>query len=208
MSPGRPPRLAAIAGASVAVAIGIWSAGTNWLWLVMAAAGAVSVGLAWRADAAGLLRLLRPTARALAVGVLSGVVMVTFTYALYPIVGARSDWLLNQVASHYAALEAPPGPLLALPVLVLVVFAEELVWRGLSIDVLPAEWPRSALIAASAALYALPQLASASFLVIALALVCGAIWSAQRVYSGGLVVPLVTHAIWSVTVFGLVPLEG
>lgn len=207
MNAARPSRPVAIAGASVALAAGVLAAGTVWLWAAMAAAGGISCALAWWADGAALAKSLRVRGRDVVVGAVSGAVMVALTYAVYPLFAARSQWLVTQVGMHYEALNAPPGPLLALPILLLVVVSEELVWRGLAVETLPADWSPARIVAASAFLYALPQLASASILLVALAVGCGVLWGAQRLYSGGLTVPLITHGIWSTTVFQLFPLD-
>lgn len=199
-------RWTAVTLATLAFAGGVATSGTRWLWAAMALVGAATVALAWRADPRGLAALLRLDLRSVAIGIVAGLVMVAATYLLYPLGMAAFPGLDPRVAQLYRPLQAPPGPLVALPVLLLAVAAEELVWRGLVLDSLTARLPAAPGVVAGAVLYALPQIASGSAIVIALALVCGLAWGAERIRSGCLTAPLLTHAIWSTTVFALAPL--
>jgi len=58
----------------------------------------------------------------------------------------------------------------------------------------------------SVALYVLPQLAGGVPLLIVAATLLGALFAAQRLVSGRLTDALLTHAVWSVAVFVVVPL--
>jgi uncharacterized protein len=199
-------RWTAVLVATLAFAGGVATSGSSWLWAAMAATGAGTVALAWRADRRGLAALLRLDLRSIATGLAAGLVMVAATYLLYPTGIAAFPGLDLRVAQLYRPLEAPPGPLVALPVLLLAVVAEELIWRGLLFDSLTTRLRAAPRVVAGALLYALPQVASGSAIVIAVALVCGLVWGAERVRTGGLTVPLLTHAVWSATVFALAPL--
>jgi len=201
-------RWATVAAAMLAFVAGVATSGSDWLWPAMAAVGAGTAALAWRADRIRLAALLRPDLRSIATGLAAGAVMVVATHVLYPIAAATFPGLEPNVALLYRPLAAPPGPTAALPILLLVVFAEELIWRGLLMDSLTARMPAAPSVVAGAALYALPQLANGSLLVMAVALVCGLVWGTERALTGGLAVPLITHALWSATVFSLAPLAG
>jgi uncharacterized protein len=199
-------RWTAVLVATLAFAAGVATSGSPWLWAAMAATGAGTVVLAWRADAHRLRALLRLDLRSIATGLAAGLLMLAATYLLYPLGVAAFPGLDPRVAQLYRPLAAPPGPVAALPVLLLAVLAEELVWRGLVLDALTTRLPAGPSVAAAAILYALPQVASGSAIVMAVALACGIVWGAERVRTDGLTVPLLTHAIWSTTVFALVPL--
>jgi membrane protease YdiL (CAAX protease family) len=53
----------------------------------------------------------------------------------------------------------------------------------------------------------LPQIAFRSPLLVVVALVCGLIWGALRVWTKGLVAPLLAHLLWNLLVFVLFPVE-
>ncbi|MDQ3032464.1 MAG: CPBP family intramembrane metalloprotease [Myxococcota bacterium] len=180
-------RVSVWAATGIAAAIGIAAT-------AIAARGAVrahfSISGAWVAAAIGI-----------------GIAMAIATHVLYPIGVSLVPGLEEEVASLYRDLRAPPGPRAALPVLAAVVLAEELVFRGLLVALVE-RWgiKPSAIIVVATALYVVPQIAGGSLVLIALAASCGALWTWQRVVSGSMLVPLITHALWDVLVFVLVPL--
>lgn len=151
----------------------------------------------------------RPQPRWIAAGVAAGLAMALATHILYPVGVALVPGLEARVAALYAELHAPPGPRAAIPLLFLVVVAEELVFRGLLVALL-VRWgiKPSAIVVVATALYAVPQIAAAEPVLIALSLTCGALWTWQRLVSGTLAFPLVTHALWDLIVFVLVPLPA
>ena len=100
---------------------------------------------------------------------------------------------------------APPTALLVL-FIVLIVIAEELVWRGVAFVLLGDHRSRAQLIVISTVLYALPQLIGGSWVLVCAALSLGTLLGLQRARSGRLTEAMITHAVWSVAIFGLVPL--
>lgn len=138
----------------------------------------------------------------------SGLLMIAATHALYPVAYRLVPPLQDQVRNLYGLLNAPPGPFWALPVLTLVVVAEEILWRGVFLpQAVHHLGPHKGLGLAVGA-YALPQLLSGSWLLPLVALSCGLLWSWQAWVSRGILVPLVTHWVWDVGVFVALPLEG
>ncbi|MGC4070522.1 MAG: CPBP family glutamic-type intramembrane protease [Polyangiaceae bacterium] len=57
------------------------------------------------------------------------------------------------------------------------------------------------IVVTSSLLYTLPLLGSGSSLLVAIGLGLGAIWTAARLLSGGLIVPLVSHVLFSLSTF-------
>jgi membrane protease YdiL (CAAX protease family) len=89
----------------------------------------------------------------------------------------------------------------------LVVAAEELVWRGLAIDLFSKSLGRSGAVLLASLVYVLPQIAFRSPLLVIVALSCGLVWGGLRVRTGGLLAPLVAHLTWDLLVFVLFPVE-
>ncbi|UJR87032.1 type II CAAX prenyl endopeptidase Rce1 family protein [Sandaracinus amylolyticus] len=199
------PRVAWLAFglALVALSASLAIRGEVSVWASTATAGVIGIA----ATLATTRIELRTSPRWIAIGVASGLAMAIATHVLYPIGLALVPGLEREVLALYDELHAPPGPRAAVPLLLLVVLAEELVFRGLLVALLE-RWGvrRSAVLVAAIALYTVPQIAGGSVVLIALAIACGALWTWQRQLSGGIVVPLITHALWDVIVFVLVPL--
>ncbi len=137
----------------------------------------------------------RITPRALAIGVVGAAVMIAGSYAafaaassVFPFVTAdvHADYVRTGIAHNWSVV----------PLLFVVIAAEEIIWREVLFD--PERPLKSGLI--SVALYTATQIALGSWVVLALAFVCGALWTLERAYAKGLVAPIVTHAIWNITV--------
>jgi uncharacterized protein len=111
-----------------------------------------------------------------------------------------------QVEALYATLRRPPGPVAGLPLLLLTIAGEEVVFRGLLHDALRRRLGPVASIAAGATIYALANLGSGTWILPAVALLLGAAWAALAERSRGLWVPLLCHAVWDTLVFAVAPL--
>jgi membrane protease YdiL (CAAX protease family) len=138
-------------------------------------------------------------------GLAVGLAMSIATWVLYPISAELVPAIQAEVPKLYALLRQPPGPVWAFPVLVLVVTAEELVWRGLAIDLLGKTGTTLRPVLLSSMIYTLPQVAFRSPLLVLVAFLCGTVWGLLRVRTGGLTAPLVAHLVWDVLVFVLFP---
>lgn len=145
------------------------------------------------------------TSRNVLAGVGVGVLMSLATWALYPLSGELLPQIHTEVPKLYALLRQTPGPVAAFPVLIVVVLAEELVWRGLAIDLFARGRPGARAVLLSAVVYTFPQIAFRSPLLVVVALACGLVWGALRVQTRGLVAPLLAHLIWDLLVFVLFP---
>ncbi len=172
------------------------------VWIGTGAAASLSVLLLWfgaRPTARGVLGP-NPLVGAL-VGAAVGVAMSVGVWVLYPVSVDLLPAIGGEVETLYGLLRQPPGPVRAFPLLLAVVAAEELVWRGLANDLLSPAFGEWRAVAGAALLYVLPQVAFRSPLLIVVALVCGLVWGALRVRTSGLTAPFVAHVVWDVLVF-------
>lgn len=137
-------------------------------------------------------------------GLAVGVAMTALTYPVFALAVRFMPSLEAQVAGLYQFASTTSLGKALFWVATLVV-AEEVLFR----QVLPRAlqlWaaPRVAFTLAVIA-YAFAQLGSGSWIVFLLALVCGAVWTALRVYTGSITPSLIAHGIWTPTVIVLVP---
>lgn len=175
------------------------------IWLGTGAAALTSLVLLRSFFASRSDGMWQVTRRDMLVGIGTGVVMSLATWALYPVSGELVPQIHTEVPKLYAMLRQTPGPVAAFPVLVLVVLAEEMVWRGLAIDVFACGQPGIRAVLLSAVVYTFPQIAFRSPLLVVVALACGLVWGALRVRTRGLVAPLLAHLTWDLLVFVLFP---
>lgn len=149
-------------------------------------------------------RWLTPTRSSVLWGLLVGVAMTLLTYPVYAFAAQRWLGLADYVKQLYAA--AATAPLwLELMWVSVIIFAEELLWRGFLQEDLERKLPRDAALLTCVLVYTLAQLGSGSWVVGAMAAVCGLIWSLERRLTGSLVAPLISHLIWTPTVILLHP---
>jgi hypothetical protein len=175
-------------------------------WLVTGLAGAMAIALARFVDATALRRRLEPAPAPVVLGLAVGLAMVAATFLIWPLLERGMPALGGAIAQAYRPLSDWPGARGAVPVIALVVIAEELVWRGVLIEHLEARSVGVRRIALAAAIYASTQLATGSILLVCVALACGAAWTALRLYTGSLLAPLLAHLVWALAVFVVRPL--
>ena len=82
-----------------------------------------------------------------------------------------------------------------------------MLWRGALLDALRRYLPVGTAAVLSTLCYAGAQLGSGSWLVVALAVVFGGLWTAQRLWTRSLLAPLLTHLAWTATVVAIAPVE-
>lgn len=198
---------ATVAVLSLSLLVSLWPAAPFGVWLgtgIAALLGLTGSVLSARTD---LAAQVKPTSKRIAQGLIGGLAMAAATHLVYPWAVALVPSVAAEAGALYTRLDAPPGKLMALPIVAAVVLAEELVFRGLAYGQLRKRFPMAPAIALSVLLYAVPQVASGSWLLPLLAIGCGLVWTLQRAISGNLVVPTLTHFVWDLMVMVLFPLD-
>jgi membrane protease YdiL (CAAX protease family) len=168
---------------------------------------------------AGLLLALKPRtlmqalgrhplawAWALALGAAAGLLMTLATYALYPLGVRLFPGLAGETASLYGAFGTPTPARILL--LIAVVLAEELIWRGWVQGVLThrlGPW-RGTLLAAC--VYALAHAPAGSPLLPLVALACGLGWGALRQATASLAASITAHLLWDLAILAVWPLTA
>jgi membrane protease YdiL (CAAX protease family) len=175
------------------------------LWLVNAAAAMCGIAMAHTAARHGLLDCV--SWRALCAGAVGGVGLVGITHALAHLILPRWHALALETRRLYSMIDDARGSATALLVILLVVVTEELVYRGLVTTELLKRLRLPAAVCCSVLLYALPLAASGSWVLVAIGVTLGTFWTLARIWSDGLVVSLVSHAIWSAATFVVLPLD-
>jgi membrane protease YdiL (CAAX protease family) len=177
------------------------------IWIGTGSAATVSLLLLRRLQNPPAIRRADVSFSSVAIGLLVGTAMAVATWSLYPPSAELVPAIATEVPKLYALLRQTPGPVWAFPILVLVVVAEEWVWRGLAIELFSQRLTPGRTVLLAASIYVLPQVAFRSPLLVVVAFGCGVIWGALRVWTKGLVAPLLAHLLWDLLVFVLFPVE-
>lgn len=174
------------------------------LWLVNTVAGVLGIGLASWTLAGRPWRVLGWSWGNLLWGIALGAAMVLTTQLAARLLLSHLPPVLDETRRLYSVLETSPVSTRA-PIVWLVVLAEELVYRGVVTSWCARQSTKHALLC-STALYVLPLTASGSWLLLAIGITVGALWTAVRLRSGGILVTLVSHGMWSCATFVAFPL--
>jgi membrane protease YdiL (CAAX protease family) len=150
--------------------------------------------------------LLAPTLRAVLWGLGCGALMIAATYPTYAAASTLFPALAPIVRSLYAATETT-SLVVAMAWVSVIVLAEELLWRGVGMFELERRLGVYGASFVSVSSYALAQLGTGSWVVGLVALVCGALWTLERVYTGSVLAALITHWLWTSVVIVLLPLR-
>jgi len=142
-----------------------------------------------------------------AIGAAVGLVMTLGTYGAFAVLRSLVPSLETHVIELYGSSRTQSlGPAMAWTFVILV--AEELLWRELLLRAAHEKISLPARVGIALGTYVLVQIGSGSWVVALAALVCGGIWTAERVVTRSLLAPLVSHAIWTETVIHLHPVTA
>ena len=204
-----------------------WLAPSAWLvsFIVLARFGTwtsfafVGVGLAVAAVCFGAVprQLLQPSRDRLALGLLSGLLLVLGTHAAYHSLAAFLPAVRPATVRLLGLLNAGGFSARERAVLIVVIAgSEEILFRG-ALPGVTANGVRPRLRAPSglelarvvcfAVPYALTTAPLGSALLVACAFLCGSVWGILRVATGSLVVPILTHVAWDLGVLLVWPLR-
>jgi len=150
---------------------------------------------------------LRPHRRGVLSGLAVGVAMTLATYPVYALLRSLVPEIEHHVAALYAAAHQTTLAA-ALPWVIAIIVAEELLWRGALLYVLERRVPPALAMTISVATYAAAQFGTGSWIVMLLALVCGTLWTLQRHFTRSLLSPLLAHLIWTPTVILFYPVTS
>ena len=151
---------------------------------------------------------LRITPKMLGIAVIAGLAHAALTHVGYRLLAPTFPALREEVLALYSLMNSGVGPLQTIPVMVLAVAVEELVWRGVLLEQhKPDRSGMRTRALLSVVLYTLAQAGSGSWALALAAFVCGWAWYAMRMLSRSLTAAIVMHLLWSLIVLILVPLD-
>ena len=181
-----------------------WRAELN-IWLSTSAVALVSFGLTKQWWYPRLRRLREPTwMLGAVVGGLSGAITVWATHLVFGLAGPHST-LHQATACLYEAVEAIPTVGLGVGVVLLVAGAEEVVWRGLALDMLHHLGVVGAVVG-TAAWYALPMLMGGEGWLALASTALGLTWATLRLVTGSFTAAYVAHVAWTLGILFIWPL--
>ena len=189
-----------------------WTQGKPNFWLIMSCAAVILTGLAvtFSTD----LERLKPIGKPLW-QLLGGIALAFALWGIFWIGDKASaalfDFARPEVDAVYAMKTGLPSWAIAVLLLFLIGPAEEFFWRGYVQHTLErlcgGRQPKDRALLMTAAVYALVHIWSLNFMLVMAALVAGLVWGlVYRFCPKALPALIVSHALWDVLVFILLPI--
>ena len=160
------------------------------------------VALIWGTAA----RNLRLSARGLAASIAVGLALAVLSSLAGHVIVRAFPILTTELRQLYATLNRSPGPMRALPILLLTATTEEVIWRGELVTWLQKRFGLLFTTTIATLAYSLPIAMSRSVLLFAIANGLGVVFTLLRFATGSWVAPLVAHTIWALGVFVVFPI--
>ena len=140
-------------------------------------------------------RRFRPSLFRVVAGLVAGLTLYGMTLVIVGLLPAVwPGW--ETAARELYSWRGSHSPLFLGSTLIMIVLAEELLWRGVVARYLMERWGRGAGILAAAAIYALAHVATFNPLVLAAAVGCGLFWGWLYSVTDDLVAPTISHLLW------------
>lgn len=183
-----------------------WTAGWVNFWTGMAAFSG-TLALVALAVSSQRRKLFAFTPAHLWIGALSAALL----YLVFFFGHKLSVWVLpgaqSEISRIYLTRAQLPAWQIALLLAFLIAPAEEIFWRGFVQETLARRFGSWAGYAAATAAYAMVHVYAFNLMLFTAALVCGAFWGYLYQRQGSLWPVIISHAIWDVTIFVLLPVR-
>ncbi len=174
-------------------------------WLKIAVSTALLAALSWWIRPIARRRL-RLNGRALVIGLVSAAVLYLIFWAGREVSTALFPFAEHQIKGIYGKGAGTPRWIVFLLLLFVTGPCEEIYWRGFLQDSLMGRFGGGTGWLLTTVLYAGAHLWSFNFMLIGAAAVAGAFWGAIYWRIDNLLPVVISHALWSVVIFAVMPL--
>lgn len=140
------------------------------------------------------------------IGVISAIVLYEIFYAGNIITGYLFPFKDAQISSVYSNKSNGNLTLIGLLLFFIIGPGEELYWRGFIQNTLGKKFGENKGYLFSILLYAAVHIVTGNFMLVIAALVCGLFWGWLYKKEKSLIPVIISHAIWDLTIFVLLPL--
>lgn len=144
--------------------------------------------------------------RHILIGILSAIALYGIFYVGNIISGYLFPFKDTQISSVYSNKSNANLALIGLLLFFIIGPGEELYWRGFIQNTLGKEFGENKGYLFSVLLYAAVHIVTGNFMLIIAALVCGLFWGWLYKKEKSLIPVIISHAIWDLTIFVLLPL--
>jgi uncharacterized protein len=189
-----------------------WGGCCSGFWVQMAGTNIILVLAAQFAEGTLLPRLAKDAVKQRGSKILLGLLSALLLYLLFFAGNALCRSMLplaaaSQISQVYALKTQLPAWQIALLLIFVIGPGEEIFWRGFVLHNFRAAHSPILSLAAASAIYAAVHIASGNWLLIMAAAICGLFWGGLYLWRGSLLLNIVSHIVWDVAVFLILPLQ-
>ncbi len=174
-----------------------------WIGISVAASILVLLAIVLKRD---ILKQFQWNWKSIGLGLLAAVVLWVVFYFGEFFSSLLFGFAREQVDGIYAMKEGQNKLWIALGLLFIMGPAEEIFWRGYVQQIFINKYGEWKGLIFATLIYALVHIWSFNFMLVMAALVCGVFWGLMYRYNKNLVPLIISHAVWDVMVFILVPI--
>ena len=174
-----------------------------WIGIAISASVLMVVAIILRKE---ILKQFQWTWKAIGFGLLAAVALWMIFYVGEYLSGLLFGFAREQVDNIYALKEGQSKLWIALGLIFIMGPAEEIFWRGYVQQNFINKYGEWKGFVFATLIYALVHIWSFNFMLVMAALVCGIFWGLMYRYNKNLVPLVISHAVWDVAVFILLPI--
>ena len=174
-----------------------------WIGIAISATILMVVAIILRKE---ILKQFQWTWKAIGFGLLAAVALWVIFYVGEYLSGLLLGFAREQVDGIYSLKEGQNKLLVALGLLFIMGPAEEIFWRGFVQHSLIEKYGEWKAFIFATIVYSLVHIWSFNFMLVMAALVCGIFWGLMYRYNKNLVPLVISHAVWDVAVFIVLPI--
>ena len=174
-----------------------------WIGIAISASILMVVAIILRKE---ILKQFQWTWKAIGFGLLAAVALWMIFYVGEYLSGLLFGFAREQVDNIYALKEGQSKLWIALGLIFIMGPAEEIFWRGFVQQNFINKYGEWKGFVFATLIYALVHIWSFNFMLVMAALVCGIFWGLMYRYNKNLVPLVISHAVWDVAVFILLPI--
>ncbi len=177
-------------------------------WATMTLAAATLTTFTFLNDKKDIKKYFAFSPKWIGIGILAGALL----YGIFWVGNVTSNWLFDfsqgQVSDIHSIKDGTSKIIIGLLLVFLIGPAEEIFWRGFAQKKLSKRFGKNIAMWLTVAVYAFVHIWSFNFMLFMAALICGLFWGYMYKRYDSVVPGIISHALWDVTIFILLPIGG
>ena len=184
-----------------------WTKDSVNFWIMMTVAASTLIVFSLTAAKDYIKSYFAVKGKLIVIGLVSAAVLYLIFFVGNYISSLLFDFSRNQIENIYSTKEQADKIHIAAALLFIIGPAEEIFWRGFIQHSFAEKYGDTKAFIIATLIYALVHLWSFNFMLIMAALICGLFWGWIFLKFKSLVPVIISHAVWDVAIFVIIPIS-